>query len=204
MDRRNFIKLTAVTGGAATLASCGNPEHAAHPVHSGRGSDAGHCRNQERRLPAVQRRMRDDRPRHAGRRRCRAQRPGRRRHDEPGQEARRQPDASREPGRALPAWPGGDPDHVSPGPNQGAAQTARRPRQRRLSADQLGRCDWRAGRSAGCACGVGRAGVARVLDAAGRELPATISRRSSSRGSARPRPPRSNCSATTCCGAPIA
>ena len=27
MDRRNFIKLTAVTGGAATLASCGNPEH---------------------------------------------------------------------------------------------------------------------------------------------------------------------------------
>ena len=27
MDRRNFIKLTAVTGGAATLAGCGNPEH---------------------------------------------------------------------------------------------------------------------------------------------------------------------------------
>jgi anaerobic selenocysteine-containing dehydrogenase len=27
MDRRNFIKLTAVTGGAVTLASCGNPEH---------------------------------------------------------------------------------------------------------------------------------------------------------------------------------
>lgn len=28
MDRRHFIKLTAVTGGAATLASCGSPEHA--------------------------------------------------------------------------------------------------------------------------------------------------------------------------------
>jgi anaerobic selenocysteine-containing dehydrogenase len=27
MDRRNFIKLTAVTGTSATLASCGNPEH---------------------------------------------------------------------------------------------------------------------------------------------------------------------------------
>ena len=27
MDRRKFIKLTAVTGTAATLASCGNPEH---------------------------------------------------------------------------------------------------------------------------------------------------------------------------------
>jgi anaerobic selenocysteine-containing dehydrogenase len=27
MDRRNFIKLTAVTGASATLASCGNPEH---------------------------------------------------------------------------------------------------------------------------------------------------------------------------------
>ena len=27
MDRRNFIKLTAVTGSAAALASCGNPEH---------------------------------------------------------------------------------------------------------------------------------------------------------------------------------
>ncbi len=27
MDRRDFIKLTAVTGTTATLASCGNPEH---------------------------------------------------------------------------------------------------------------------------------------------------------------------------------
>jgi anaerobic selenocysteine-containing dehydrogenase len=27
MDRRSFIKLTAVSGGAAALASCGNPEH---------------------------------------------------------------------------------------------------------------------------------------------------------------------------------
>ena len=27
MDRRNFIKLTAVSGGAVTLAGCGNPEH---------------------------------------------------------------------------------------------------------------------------------------------------------------------------------
>src|SRR5690242_8984970 len=27
MDRRSFIKLTAVTGTAAGLASCGNPEH---------------------------------------------------------------------------------------------------------------------------------------------------------------------------------
>jgi len=27
MDRRNFIKLTAITGTSATLASCGNPEH---------------------------------------------------------------------------------------------------------------------------------------------------------------------------------
>jgi anaerobic selenocysteine-containing dehydrogenase len=27
MDRRDFIKLTAITGGAATLAGCGNPEH---------------------------------------------------------------------------------------------------------------------------------------------------------------------------------
>src|SRR5689334_10376445 len=27
MDRRNFIKLTAVTGTSAALASCGNPEH---------------------------------------------------------------------------------------------------------------------------------------------------------------------------------
>ena len=28
MDRRDFIKLTAITGTSATLASCGNPEHA--------------------------------------------------------------------------------------------------------------------------------------------------------------------------------
>ncbi len=27
MDRRDFIKLTAVTGTSLTLASCGNPEH---------------------------------------------------------------------------------------------------------------------------------------------------------------------------------
>src|SRR5258708_11514717 len=27
MDRRDFIKLTAITGTTATLASCGNPEH---------------------------------------------------------------------------------------------------------------------------------------------------------------------------------
>ena len=27
MDRRDFIKLTAVTGTTATLAGCGNPEH---------------------------------------------------------------------------------------------------------------------------------------------------------------------------------
>jgi anaerobic selenocysteine-containing dehydrogenase len=27
MDRRDFIKLTAVTGTSVTLASCGNPEH---------------------------------------------------------------------------------------------------------------------------------------------------------------------------------
>src|SRR6188768_652770 len=27
MDRRNFIKLTALTGSATALASCGNPEH---------------------------------------------------------------------------------------------------------------------------------------------------------------------------------
>jgi len=27
MDRRNFIKLTAITGTSATLAGCGNPEH---------------------------------------------------------------------------------------------------------------------------------------------------------------------------------
>ena len=27
MDRRNFIKLTAITGTSAALASCGNPEH---------------------------------------------------------------------------------------------------------------------------------------------------------------------------------
>ena len=27
MDRRDFIKLTAVTGTSATLAGCGNPEH---------------------------------------------------------------------------------------------------------------------------------------------------------------------------------
>ena len=28
MDRRNFIKIGAVTGAGATLASCGNPDHA--------------------------------------------------------------------------------------------------------------------------------------------------------------------------------
>ena len=27
MDRRSFIKLTAVSGGTAALASCGNPDH---------------------------------------------------------------------------------------------------------------------------------------------------------------------------------
>src|SRR5438270_12546671 len=27
MERRDFIKLTAITGTSATLASCGNPEH---------------------------------------------------------------------------------------------------------------------------------------------------------------------------------
>ena len=27
MDRRDFIKLTAITGTSATLAGCGNPEH---------------------------------------------------------------------------------------------------------------------------------------------------------------------------------
>ncbi|MBI4474473.1 MAG: twin-arginine translocation signal domain-containing protein, partial [Acidobacteria bacterium] len=27
MDRRNFIKISALTGTSATLASCGNPEY---------------------------------------------------------------------------------------------------------------------------------------------------------------------------------
>ena len=42
MDRRNFIKLTAVTGSAATLASCGNPEHQLIRFVPDEDLDAGH------------------------------------------------------------------------------------------------------------------------------------------------------------------
>ena len=61
-----------------------------------------------------------------GRRRDDAQRPGRRRADGRGEEARGQRDASDQPGRALRARPGGDPGHLSPRSPHAADEAHRR------------------------------------------------------------------------------
>ena len=81
MDRRDFIKLTAITGTSATLASCGNPGASADPLRARRGHRARRGGVEAERLPDVRGRLRHDRARHGSRRRDHAQRPGRRRQD---------------------------------------------------------------------------------------------------------------------------
>ena len=52
IDRRSFIKLTAVTGGAAAIAACGRQSREpADPLHPRRRSHAGNRGDEERRLP---------------------------------------------------------------------------------------------------------------------------------------------------------
>ena len=113
MDRRDFIKLTAITGTSATLASCGNPEHQLIRFVP----DEDTCRAIAEWKPSVcplcaagcgltVRVMEADvettREGQAGRRQD-----GRR------EEARRQPDEPDQPGRAVRARPGGDSGHLS-------------------------------------------------------------------------------------------
>ena len=77
MDRRAFIKVTAVTGTSATLASCGNPEHQIIRFMPGRRARARRGRVEAEPLSAVPGRLRRDRARHGGRRRGRPRRPDR-------------------------------------------------------------------------------------------------------------------------------
>ena len=58
MDRRTFIKLTAITGTSATLASCGNPEHQLIRFVPDEDIVAGHRRVEAERVPAVRGRLR--------------------------------------------------------------------------------------------------------------------------------------------------
>ena len=203
MDRRSFIKLTAVTGGATAIAACStsSPENRAHSLRARRRPDAGHRGTQERRLPDLPRRLRHDRARDAGRRRRRPQRTARRDDDEPRQEARRQRVASDQPGRAVSARSGVDPDHVSPRSHHSAAQASRRSRQRRLSARVVGRSNRRARRHSSTLSGPERRGSLRSRGPA--RARATTSSRCSSRSSAAWRRSSTSCSATTCCGARI-
>ena len=95
MDRRSFIKLTAITGTTAALASCGKPGKPAHPLRSGRRHRPGRRHVEAGRLPAVRGGLRPHRARDGRRRRRRARRPGGRRANLGGQEARRAPRAIR-------------------------------------------------------------------------------------------------------------
>ena len=72
MDRRSFIKLTAITGTSATLASCGNPEHQLIRFVPDEDIVPGRGRVEAERVPAVQRRLRPDGARHGSGRRRRA------------------------------------------------------------------------------------------------------------------------------------
>ena len=128
MDRRSFIKLTAISGherGARQLRQSG--EHA-HPLRPGRGHRPRSGGVEAERVPAVRRGLRAHRARDGRRRRRRPRRTGGRRADPRGEEARRQPDASGQPRRALRARSGGDSGDLPPRSHHAAAQAQRRSR----------------------------------------------------------------------------
>ncbi len=93
MERRNFIKISALSGVMATLDACAQSGEAAHPFRSGRRADSRHRHLEAERLHAMLRGLRPAGARHARRRRSGAQRPARPDQDGPGEKARRQPPA---------------------------------------------------------------------------------------------------------------
>ena len=58
MDRRRFLKVTAITGTSAALASCGNPENQIIRFVPDEEITPGHRRVEAERVPAVRRRLR--------------------------------------------------------------------------------------------------------------------------------------------------
>ena len=81
MDRRSFIKLTAITGTSADARELRQSREPAHPLRPGRRHRARRRRRGSRASARCARRLRPDRPRHGRRRRGRPRRPGGRRAD---------------------------------------------------------------------------------------------------------------------------
>ena len=171
MDRRDFIKLTAITGTSATLAGCGNPEHqlirfvpdedlvpgVAEWKPSVCPLCAAGCGLSVRVMEADVETTRNGQ---AG-----VVQDGRR------EEARRRPEGSDQPGRAVRARPGGDSDHLSPRPPDAADEAHRRARRRRVQAGHVGRGDRRARRATGRARRGRRSEIARLPRPAAQRTP---------------------------------
>ena len=67
MERRNFIKISALSGALATLESCGSPDHQLIRFIPDEDLDPGHCHLETEPLHDVRRRVRPDCSRHARR-----------------------------------------------------------------------------------------------------------------------------------------
>ncbi len=199
MDRRNFIKLTAITGTSVTLASCGNPENqlirfvpddditpgiaewkpSVCPVcRAGCGvtvrvmdADVDTVRNGQAGVVAMA----------------------------VAKKLEGQPKHPISQGGLCAARPGVDPDHLSPRPSDAADEADRRARHRRVSADYVGRSDRRAGRQARRVGRGRRSEIARVDGASARESPDRAGVGSSCPVSAHRRQSSTNSSTTTCC-----
>ena len=114
MDRRRFLKVTAITGTSAALASCGSPENQVIRFVPDDEIHARHRGLEAERVPVVRRRVWRHGPRHGRGRRGDPQRAARRDAHGARQEARGRSRAPAQPGEALRPRPGGRPGHLSP------------------------------------------------------------------------------------------
>ena len=149
MDRRSFIKLTAVSGTTAALTSCGSPENTLvrfvpdEDIVPGQATwkpsvcpmCASGCGLTVRVMDADHDVVRE--------------RPGRRRAHLRGEEAGGQRRPPGEPRRAVHARPGGDSGHLSPRPHHAAAEAIGQPRRGQVPGRLVGRRDRGAGGPAG-------------------------------------------------------
>ncbi len=199
MDRRSFIKLTAITGTSATLASCGSPENqlirfvpdeelvpgVAEWKPSVCPLCASGCGVNVRVMEADVETARDGQQ-GVVRMGVAKKLEGNAAH--PGQ-----------PGRPVRARPGGDSGHLSPRSHHAAAEAQRRARRRRLRDDHLGpgdrgaRLQARRARSGGT-----QKSLAFVTGGHRSHRQVLIDRGPGEVRRAR-RPSRSSCLATTCC-----
>ena len=133
MDRRSFIKLTAVTGTSATLASCGNPENQLIRFVPDEDIVPGIAEWKPSVCPLCAAGCGADRARDGRRRRDRraTARPASSRW-RVAKKLEGSPQHPDQPRRAVRARPGGDSGHLSPRSHHAAAEAHRRARRRRV------------------------------------------------------------------------